>query len=216
MGLAKYFVRLAKKLPIDLAQAELNETTKGKLIALDLVPRLAEAERGSQTALDVGCRAGNQTRWLESIGYAVTSIDVEKTFDKCIIVDADKRLPFDDNSFDLVWCSEVIEHLLTPAFSTAEIRRVLKEGGRMILTTPNSYFWLMRPLHLIGLTPDKLQQSGHRHFFRERDIRCLFPNAEIFGYFPYMLIKRKIRCCLGPLTPTFVVCERQPVVGSVA
>lgn len=216
MGLAKSFVRLAKQLPIDLAQATMNERTKGKLIALDLVPRLPETERSSQTALDIGCRVGNQTRWLENIGYMVTSIDVEKTFDKCVVVDADKRLPFDDNSFDLVWCSEVIEHLLSPAFSTAEFRRVLKKGGRMILTTPNSYFWLMRPLHLIGLTPDKLQQSGHRHFFRERDIRCLFPNAEIFGYFPYMLIKRKIRCCLGPLTPTFVVCERQPVVGSVA
>ena len=73
----------------------------------------------------------------------------------------------------------------------------------------------MRPLHLIGLTSDKLQQSGHRHFFRERDIRCLFPNAEISDYSPYMLIKLKIRCCLGPLTPTFVVCERQPVTGAV-
>jgi SAM-dependent methyltransferase len=216
MGLAKSFVRLAKKLPIDLAQAELNETTKGKLIALDLVPRLAEAERGSQTALDVGCRAGNQTRWLESIGYTVTSIDVEKTFDKCIIVDADKRLPFDDNSFDLVWCSEVMEHLRDPEFSANEIRRILKDGGMMILTTPNTYFWLMRPLHLIGLTPDKLQNDDHKQFFSMRDICRLFPNAEIFGYFPYMLIKRKIRCCLGPLTPTFVICERRPEAGAVA
>ena len=183
MGLAKYFVRLAKKLPIDLAQAELNETTKGKLIALDLVPRLAEAERGSQTALDVGCRAGNQTRRFENIGYTVSSVDVEK--------------------------------ILRPAFSTAEIGRVLKKGGRMGLLVPNNYFWLMRPLHLIGLTPDKLQQSGHRHFSRERDIRCLFSNAGIFGYFSYMLTKLKIRCCLGPLPLTFVVCERQAVAGAV-
>ena len=131
MGLAKFFVRLAKQLPIDLAQATMNERTKGKLIALDLVPRLPEAERGSQTTLDVGCRAGNQRRWLENIGYMVTSVDVEKTFDKCVVVDADKRLPLDDNSFDLVWCSEVIEHFLNPAFSTAEIRRVLKKGGRI-------------------------------------------------------------------------------------
>lgn len=81
MGIAQAFVRLAKKWPIDLAQAERNETTKGKMIALDLVPAVPESEHSQRTALDIGCRAGNQTRWLEGRGYGVTSVDVEKTFD---------------------------------------------------------------------------------------------------------------------------------------
>ena len=111
---------------------------------------------------------------------------------------------------------QLIEHLRDPESSANEIRRILKDGGMMILTTPNTYFWLMRPLHLIGLTPEKLQNDDHKQFFSISDIRRLFPNAEIFGYFPYTLIKRKIRCCLGPLTPTFVICERQAVAGGVA
>ena len=209
MGLAQAFIRLVKKLPIDLAQAELNETTKGKMIALDLVPVVAKNEHGKRTALDVGCRAGNQTRWLEECGYDVTSVDFEKTFDKCIIVNADEPLPFEDARFDLIWCSEVIEHFRNPKTSLQEFRRVLRHNGLMILTTPNSYFWLMRPFHLIGLTPARIQNPDHKQFFRVCDIRCLFPGADLYGYFPYMLIKTRIRRCLGALTPTFVIRERK-------
>lgn len=46
--------------------------------------------------------------------------------------------PYDDNSFDVVLFCEIIEHLLfDPVHALAEIRRVLKPGGDLIVTTPN-------------------------------------------------------------------------------
>lgn len=52
-------------------------------------------------------------------------------------VEAD-RFPYDDNSFDVVLFCEIIEHLLSdPVHALTEIRRVLKSGGSLILTTPN-------------------------------------------------------------------------------
>jgi ubiquinone/menaquinone biosynthesis C-methylase UbiE len=49
-----------------------------------------------------------------------------------------QQLPVDDDTFDYVLCCEVIEHLeLDPMFMLAEINRVLKPNGTLILTTPN-------------------------------------------------------------------------------
>jgi ubiquinone/menaquinone biosynthesis C-methylase UbiE len=47
-----------------------------------------------------------------------------------------EQLAFADNSFDLVICSEVLEHVLNPRQALAEIRRVVKPGGTVIVTTP--------------------------------------------------------------------------------
>jgi 2-polyprenyl-3-methyl-5-hydroxy-6-metoxy-1,4-benzoquinol methylase len=48
-----------------------------------------------------------------------------------------EHLGFPDESFDIVLCSDVVEHLENPETCFAEIRRVLKSGGTAIITTPN-------------------------------------------------------------------------------
>jgi SAM-dependent methyltransferase len=49
----------------------------------------------------------------------------------------DDALPLEDNAFELVWASEVIEHVADTARWLSEIRRVLGPGGRLLLTTPS-------------------------------------------------------------------------------
>lgn len=197
-------IELLKRVPLDLGQGAVAETTYGKQIALGLVPP------GPGRALDVGARLGHQTRWLEARGYQVTSVDAEPGFEGCLVVDANQPLPFADESFDLVWCSEVIEHLLVPERSLAELRRVTRRGGTLVLTTPNSYAWLFRALALVGLTPERIQRSDHLHFFDAEDVRRLAPDAQIYGYFPYAFVKRTIRRGVGALSPTFVLHIRKP------
>jgi SAM-dependent methyltransferase len=46
-------------------------------------------------------------------------------------------LPLSDSSFELVWASEVIEHIADTARWLSEVRRVLAPGGRLLLTTPS-------------------------------------------------------------------------------
>jgi len=194
---------LLRKIPLDLGQRDVAGKTKGKQIALELVP-----PGDGKKALDVGARAGVQTEWLRQRGYVVTPVDYEPVTDECLHVDANQRLPFDDGSFDLVWCSEVIEHLQDPAFSLAELRRVTKPGGLLVLTTPNSYAWLFRFIALFGLTPQRIQRKDHVQFFDLGDIKRLAPDAELYGYFPYALVKLTIRRGIGALSPTFVMAIR--------
>lgn len=75
------------------------------------------------------------------IEQTLESPEFGETYDfRCTCFDAEKdRFPYEDNTFDLVtWC-EVIEHLTeNPVHTLAEIHRVLKPGGALVLSTPNA------------------------------------------------------------------------------
>ncbi len=53
------------------------------------------------------------------------------------LVAFDGPLPFEDGSFEVVWASEVIEHVSDTARWLSELRRVLVPRGRLLLTTPS-------------------------------------------------------------------------------
>jgi SAM-dependent methyltransferase len=71
-------------------------------------------------------------------------------------VDALKTFPFKDCSFDLVYCSSLIEHLAEPEKMLAEARRVLRPGGHLFLSFPPFYSLALvgghafKPYHLLG------------------------------------------------------------------
>jgi len=200
-------IKFLKKVPIDLGQGNLRTTTKGKQIAMDHVP-----PGEGQLALDVGCREGHQSLWLKSRGYKVTSIDVESSYEEAEIVDVNQPLPYNDESFSLVWCSEVIEHLDSPGAFLQEVNRILVPGGRLVLTTPNSHFWIYPLIRPFGLEPKDVQHPGHLHFFSLADMKQLFPGCKILGFFPYLFIRCRISFGVGLLSPTFVVCRQKPGV----
>ena len=197
-----------KRMPIDLGQGAMAERTEGKRIGLRCVP-----EHQDGLALDLGARAGTQTRILEEKGYQVISADVTPLFERCLTVDANDTMPFADGTFDVLWCSEVIEHLESPESVLGELRRVTRPGGRIVLTTPNSGMWLFRLLDAIGIPPAKLQHEGHLHFFSAQGIQSLAPDARVMGYFPYAGFKATLSSMglIGWLSPTFVLCIDVPV-----
>lgn len=98
--------------------------------------------------LDVGCEAGHITIQLIDKGAQVTAIDlIPEPIKKLkkelhgrratlLVADATK-LPFTDKSFDIVLATEVIEHITHLDKFSAGAARVLKPGGRLLITFPN-------------------------------------------------------------------------------
>jgi len=112
--------------------------------------------------LDVGCGNcwtnqlfdGNQ---VEHFGIDISDNALKRAEKKGVTVkkvDLDSHpIPFEDHFFDLVVCSDIIEHTLYPENVLKEARRVLKEGGHVIVVVPNIASWFNRILLPLGFYP---------------------------------------------------------------
>lgn len=88
--------------------------------------------------LDVGCGRKPYRDLVPARRYVGVDIDTPVTSQLAaadVFYDG-RMLPFADESFDAVLCSQVLEHVFTPEAFLAEIRRVLRPGGVLLLATP--------------------------------------------------------------------------------
>ena len=96
----------------------------------------------SAKLLDVGVGDGYTIRLVKPEG-PVFGIDIDPSMEKpAKTKGVDFRsgsayeIPFPDATFDIVTCVEVVEHLERPGEALEELKRVLKVGGSVVLTTP--------------------------------------------------------------------------------
>jgi 2-polyprenyl-6-hydroxyphenyl methylase/3-demethylubiquinone-9 3-methyltransferase len=107
---------------------------------------LREQVGAGERVLDVGCGEGRFAAELTRAGAVVVGIDVaEEALRRAgeldpglelLLVDGEGAWPLADASFDVVWAGEVIEHVADTASWLSEVRRVLRPGGRLLLSTP--------------------------------------------------------------------------------
>ena len=107
--------------------------------------------------------------------------DAKKRGVEGIVGSVDGKLPFDSNSFDMVFWGDNIEHVMYPKKVLLEIKRVLKKDGRLILSTPNQAYWRYRIYPLIhGFLPKTEGEDnppwewGHIRFFNRKVLNNLF------------------------------------------
>ena len=128
--------------------------------------------------LDVGCGLGE---FLEERPKS-SGIDINKhCIDFCKVKGLDVKLgnatkiPYKDKSFDGIFCSCVLEHLKRPELAIKEMRRVLKQNGKMILVVPTE----------CGFKRD----NTHVKFWNKENIRELLEKSnfkiEKMFYFPF-------------------------------
>lgn len=92
-------------------------------------------------------------------------------------------LPLPDNSFDFVISFQVIEHIRDDHFFLKEVSRVLKPGGRFIVTTPNKPMSLTRnPWHIREYTIDELKNLMQK-YFSGVEAKGVSGNSRIMDYY---------------------------------
>lgn len=109
-----------------------------------ILEKVVDLLRGEKRGrlLDVGAGTGLLSRKLADLGFIVMACDLDpKQFQTKDIpfrkADLNNRLPYPDNYFDYLTCTEVIEHLQNPWLACQEMARVLGKNGRLILSLPN-------------------------------------------------------------------------------
>ena len=139
----------------------------------------------AKTVLDLGCNGGYGTNVLGAACKAVTGVDVSPAAinaakDKYnsgnlsfLLVDG-LTLPFASSSYDMVTSFQVIEHLADYDLYFSEIKRVLRPGGLLLLTTPNA---------AIRVHPgQKPWNPFHVHEFRASELADLVENHFEFAH----------------------------------
>ncbi|MBU0757904.1 MAG: class I SAM-dependent methyltransferase [Nanoarchaeota archaeon] len=110
----------------------------------NVIKRLIHSEK--KNLLDIGCgkpcdsmRNGAFLRFMGyGTGIDIVEHDIEFPTKRCSVTELD----FEDNTFDVVVASQVLEHVKELNKALAEIKRVLKKDGVLVMDTPNnSVFW---------------------------------------------------------------------------
>lgn len=109
----------------------------------------------------------------------------------------EEKLPFPDGYFDIVVCDATIEHLdWSPKDLFKDVRRVLKDGGLFLLTTPNQANLLRRLRFLLGLSPAwdiaEFFRSG-RDFRGHRREFTLSEVVKMLGWSSFEVVEAKTK-----------------------
>ena len=165
-----YYEDLWERLPEDLTPPD-----------LEVRQRFLQAEiRVGDRALDLGCGTGSFTALLEQAGATALGVEVAQAALRRAraqhpsldfrLAPIDGPLPLPEHSVDVVWASEVIEHVADTARWLLEVRRVLVPGGRFLVTTPNHGRLLIA---LGGLERFAEPLGDHLHLYTARSLRGL-------------------------------------------
>jgi SAM-dependent methyltransferase len=189
---------------------------------------------GGKTLLDAGCGTGWFSKRAAERGALVTSMDLgdkllSEVAKKCAtnrVIGSILAIPFPEDTFDYVISSEVIEHVPDPFKAVAELHRVLKPGGTLVITTPNRLWHFsvvianrltLRPYqgleNWIGYSEmrEKLKGFGFYDIYMKgiHLFPFVFPQA-----YPILDLFHPLARFVGPLMVNIAVrCRKQPAQG---
>ncbi|MEJ7736757.1 MAG: class I SAM-dependent methyltransferase [Chitinophagaceae bacterium] len=92
--------------------------------------------------LDYGCGRKpyeNLFNITEYVGVDIEQSGHDHQYSKVDVFFDGRQLPFEDETFDSLFCSEVLEHLFNPDESLSEMHRVLKKDAKLLITLPFSW-----------------------------------------------------------------------------
>ena len=121
---------------------------------------------GGWKILDAGCgeghlleKMGHKNSYNHYYGLDLTTIALDKARQRCpgaqFKAGQIKQMDWEDNFFDFISCTETLEHIKEYPASLQELKRVLKPGGKLLITFPNEFWWTVARL-VLGRRPIKV------------------------------------------------------------
>jgi SAM-dependent methyltransferase len=143
--------------------------------------------RADDRVLEVGCSTGYWVNlYLRQRAAFVVGVDIDhedirrglasarrapnQGAEPSFLVASALSLPFANDTFSLVYCMDVLEHVADPKMAALETSRVVRPGGRLVITVPGKWLFDRLDLHY----------PEHRHYSLET-IRDFFPNFTLLA-----------------------------------
>jgi 2-polyprenyl-3-methyl-5-hydroxy-6-metoxy-1,4-benzoquinol methylase len=187
--------------------------------------KINEILKNKSDILDIGTGSGILPICLKKLGHNVTTIDHNVTGGNSLkninIFDIESKnvdlnsgvLPFNDNSFNVIYMGDVIEHLPnSPKKIIAECSRLLKPNGRMIVSTPNSLRLIGRLKLLLGnSTWPKIEtfyydeyNGTHHHEYTPNELKFVFTDnkfmiEKIHFFEQNLIVDKRLNSLIGKI-----------------
>jgi len=200
-------------------------------------------EPNGKTALEVGSGGGILTEEICKMGFTTTGIDpADQSIQTAsnhakasgLTIKYDKgtgeHLPYADNSFDCVFCCDVLEHVQDLPKVISEISRVLKPGGVFFYDTLNRTFiskmvaikiwqewkrWAFMPpnLHVweMFIKPEEIKELLHKNGFDWKEHHGSSPNVSIPKMLGYLRKRAKGEWTFADLGKNFWLVESKDI-----
>lgn len=110
------------------------------------------------------------------------STDASKRSTKPDVLYDGKRIPFESASFDSILCAEVLEHTPDPGVLVAEMARVLRPGGKIIVTAPFAFRLHEEPYDYFRYTPHGLASLFERAGLKMLEKRAFGGVFSVLGH----------------------------------
>lgn len=186
----KSLIKIWNQVPADYYQKETKRSPLKHYWHAQKIQNFKElvGKKQFKRILDVGCASGFMTNEISKI-FPKTKIVGVDAYSKAVnygkkiyphiefLVSDAHKLPFSRNSFDLVICYEVIEHLLDPESALQEIKKVLQKNGTAIVAM-DSGNWLFRIVWWISeKTISRVWQRAHLHPYHHSELEKLIKKS---------------------------------------
>ncbi len=163
----------------------------------DIIKTFLKLNIKNANILDAGCGEGHLLKKMEEIiennfyyGIDVTPVAIKQCKHRCPFADikvgnlVDTQYPND--KFDVIICTEVIEHMIKYQQALTEMKRILKPGGILIITFPNEILWtigrfLLRrkplkvPDHFNSFTPNRMIKAVNMELVNQKSLPFNLP-----------------------------------------
>lgn len=154
-----------------------------------MIDLLDDLNLKNKKILDFGCFDGtllslvnnrnNQFYGIDANDFAVKQARKKGIKVKQFFFDDVTKVPFADKFFNLIAAGEIIEHIYDTDFFLRELKRILKPGGYLLISTPNIASLGRRLLLLFGISPiieispNEIDSPGHIRYFTFKTLEGL-------------------------------------------
>lgn len=137
--------------------------------------------------VDVGCGVGPLRRWLEADRFDITGLELNQEaasmarghYNRCHVCDVEQAWPVPAGSADGVHAGAILEHVADWHAPLNNANAILRDGGLLVVPTPNLRYWKELRKLLLGKQPHWLQAMEHLHGYTPRFLRGLL---ELHGF----------------------------------
>ena len=168
--------------------------------------RYVRDHAAGRSVLDIACGTGYGLGILGGNARRVVGVDIDEEAarqarQECrgnggVTLADGLRLPFADETFEMITSFETLEHLSARADFLGELKRVLKTGGTLFLSTPNASYTQPvngvpeNPFHIHEYEPDELRSELEGHFSIEKMVGQMLDGS--IGISPFIADQRRL------------------------